>query len=573
MTSKQTINRMSFQLIHEELVLTMNKASMHLEMFINERENVRALEDAIQSLQQIRGSLDLSQLYGACELAGDMVSLAMSIDDLDIKDDRRTDARLSALTKGLFILSCYFEYVQQHEAGMPILLVPYINEIRLTNTQPTMLESDFEQSNTSYRRPRIASPITVTNLSDRVRQLRRMYQLGLLGFMKEVSVTQSLQLMQRSCSKIGKLALGTASETLWWLATHSLNAFIEAKMAPNITRKRLFSHLDMEIKKIMQKGELAFEADDGLDALLGELAFYVALSGIEQSEYDEIKRWFGYEHVKYTEKILQRETASLVGPDANTVRSVADVLRTELNIAKECLEHVQNEEGVLQDEYKETISRIRKVQQILDVVGLTSAAGVLNQPLERLQHADNNAVPMADDDNVAMIDTFFYVESVLHNLEKRSFSSDQLEKLNQLTQNEAISDTHLQGARSVVLREVKNDLTVVKDALTLFLDSSYDREHLKDLPARLHAIRGGMVVLSLPEVAEIMNACTLFVDKVLLSTTTNETAAMDHMLETFADALICLEYYLDCMNADRKVSADTLRAAKESLAALGFKVT
>ena len=53
---------------------------------------------------------------------------------------------------------------------------------------------------------------------------------------------------------------------------------------------------------------------------------------------------------------------------------------------------------------------------------------------------------------------------------------------------------------------------------------------------------------------------------------TDEAAALEHMLETFADALICLEYYLDCLKVDSKVSPDTLAVAEESLAALGYSV-
>jgi len=53
---------------------------------------------------------------------------------------------------------------------------------------------------------------------------------------------------------------------------------------------------------------------------------------------------------------------------------------------------------------------------------------------------------------------------------------------------------------------------------------------------------------------------------------TDEPAALEHMLETFADALICLEYYLNCMQADKNVNADTLTVAEESLEALGYAV-
>jgi hypothetical protein len=87
----------------------------------------------------------------------------------------------------------------------------------------------------------------------------------------------------------------------------------------------------------------------------------------------------------------------------------------------------------------------------------------------------------------------------------------------------------------------------------------------------MNSVRGGMIVLELPRAAEIMASSIQFVEGCLLSNT--PPAALEHMLETFADTIICLEYYLDCMKIDKYISADTLIIAEESLAALGYGVS
>ena len=86
----------------------------------------------------------------------------------------------------------------------------------------------------------------------------------------------------------------------------------------------------------------------------------------------------------------------------------------------------------------------------------------------------------------------------------------------------------------------------------------------------MNTVRGGMIVLELPRAAEIMVSSIQFVQDCLLSNP--PPAALEHMLETFADTIICLEYYLDCMKTDKNISADTLIIAEESLAALGYGV-
>jgi hypothetical protein len=547
---------------------TIDEASTHLETFITERDNLKVLEDCISSLQQIRGSLDIIQLHGASDLAAEILSTATQI---DTHHPDKLDDKLSALTKGFFVLRCYFEYTQQHEVGMPVLLIPYINDIRLVNRKALMPESYFEQADLSYRRPKTSEVQLPDNdeLKRMIRRFRHMYQVGLLGVIKEVNVGQSLSLMQRAVGKTFKLSQGRASETLWWLAMHSLTAFISSGINATTTRKRLFALLDKQLKDLEKEGVERF-ASFSPEELLRELAYYIAIAEIEDPEIAKIKHLYGFENIGYNHQVLQQESISLTGPSANTVQSVADVLRLEFNIVKENIERTQNTETFMDDEYEDTINRMQKVKEILSVVGLTSAANVISKPLEKLNIAHKNHEALSEGDNIDMVDGFLYVESVINSLVKRNFSNEKLIEINRLTQTEMISSSHLQDAQLIVINETENGLANIKKALTAFADSSYDTTHLKDMSSSLDEVRGGMIVLNLPRAAAIMTSCTAFVEKTLMAT--HEIAALEHMLETFADALICLEYYLDCMKVDKKISPDTLIIAEESLAALGYSV-
>jgi hypothetical protein len=52
----------------------------------------------------------------------------------------------------------------------------------------------------------------------------------------------------------------------------------------------------------------------------------------------------------------------------------------------------------------------------------------------------------------------------------------------------------------------------------------------------------------------------------------DQPAALQQLLETFADAVIGLEYYLDAIKSDKNASDAVLEIAEESLQALGFRV-
>ncbi|MFT5421342.1 MAG: hypothetical protein ACI9D5_002097 [Candidatus Endobugula sp.] len=569
LSNKQAINLTSLSLIQDELMTTIDDASTHLETFISERDNLKVLEDCVTSLQQIRGSLDLIQLYGACELAGEILLTATQI---DTTNPDKLDDKLSALTKGFFVLSCYFEYTQQHEVGMPVLLVPYINDIRLVNRAAVMPESYFEPSVSHYRCPQTFPESVLpedAQLQAMVRRFRHMYQIGLLGVIKEIRVEQSLKLMARAVGKVYKLAQGTPTETLWWLASHALNAFIEGNIRLTVTRKRLFSQLDKRLKQIEKQGASAFEQKIS-DELIKEFAYYIAIADIDKVEFQKIKQLYGFENIGYNESILQQETMSLTGPNANTVQSVAEVLRLELNIVKASIENAQSADYVAEHGYQDTISRVQKVKDILSVVGLTSAADVITQPLVSLVTIEENKQVLKEEESIEIVNALLYVESVINSLVKRNFSGEKLAELNKLTQNEMISSHHLHDAQLVVISEAEQGLVVIKQLLTAFADSDYDNAHLTTLSPRLDEVRGAMTVLNLPRAAAIIYSCSDFLEKTLMASEAN--AALEHMMETFADALICLEYYLDCMKVDKNVSPDTLTVAEESLAALGYCV-
>jgi len=86
----------------------------------------------------------------------------------------------------------------------------------------------------------------------------------------------------------------------------------------------------------------------------------------------------------------------------------------------------------------------------------------------------------------------------------------------------------------------------------------------------LDSVRGGMFVLGLPRAAKVIAGCMKFIDESLMED--EQQAAIQHMMDTFADAIISLEYYLDNLKVDKKADTDVLRIAEESLEALGYKV-
>jgi len=565
---KRKINLTSLNVVRDELVVTIEQAATHLEGFVIDRENDKLLHDCVESLQQIRGSLDLIELHGAIELAGELLHTANTI-----KEGKKSleDERLSALTRGFFVLSCYFEYALNREKGMPVLLISYINDIRIANRLPILPESYFTDHFISYRKPATeASHTAADNVQTEARRYRHMYQIGLVSTLRELNIAGSLQLMQRAVQKLYVFAQGHKNETFWWLAEHTLELFKTGKLNLNTERKRLFGQLDAEFKRVEKQGDAAF-AHETDDTLLKELAYYTALSDVEDEPYQKIKAAFGFSQLDYNEYKYEQEKKNLTGPSASTVLSVAQTLREELLSAKEIIEIASENPGGTIDTYDELIGSVTKLKDILAVVGLHSASKTIDEQLKKFHVWSKTDEEIAANELFAVADSFLYVESVLLSIENRNFSDEKLSELNNESRESLMMTSQYQGAQLVVLEEAESGLSMIKRALTAFTDSGYDRAHIKNIPKTLNGVRGGLIVLELSRAVSVVESAIQFIENSLLSN--NQPAAIEHMLETFADALICLEYYLDCMKIDKHISSDTLVIAEESLSALGYGVS
>jgi hypothetical protein len=252
------------------------------------------------------------------------------------------------------------------------------------------------------------------------------------------------------------------------------------------------------------------------------------------------------------------------------VNSVALVLKDELNSIKEILERASQGGPESISDYDELLGTLNKVAEILAVVGLVVPSSALKEEIVKVQSWRDSPDSIDAKSLIDLADSVLYVESTISGLEMSNLSDDKLSKANSITRKDIIASSQLAEAEMVVLQEAESGLAMVKRALNSFADSNFDRGHIKNVSATLNSVRGGMAVLNLQRAAKVVASSVEFVDDTLLHN--DQPAALQHLLETFADAVIGLEYYLDAVKTDRKAGDTILEIAEESLEALGHPV-
>lgn len=568
MSTTETLNLASLKMVQDELVATIEQSAVRLEQFAQDRNNGELLQNCIDGIKQIRGILSLIQLKGVDLLADE---LATHITDITLGEDEKTDAKLELLTASFFILPRYLEYCTQTTRSMPMLLIPHINELRLARRATPLPESYFYPLSAIKSNPRTLPPRQPLSedLTVLVRRLRHMYQTALLNVLKGVQVKASLGMMTRALQRLESASTGASLSNFWWLSRATVAALAEKNMQLGKGRKMLFSAIEREIKRFQFEGSAVLERDVD-PALQKELLYLLALSNSESEQSQTVLSAYGIGKLVYTEAELAREMEFLNGPSANTISSMVTVLTDELHSTKNILERAAQGGSELLSESPELVETLKRVADILAIVGLVAPSNSLKQEISKISDWQMNHKSVSSDELLVVADTLLYVESTIAGLSNANLSDEKVAQINALSRDAAMANNQIAEAEKIVIEEAEAGLLLVKRALSAFAESNYDKGHIRNIVGTLDSVRGGMFLLGLPRAAKVLAGCMRFVDEDLLAN--DQHPAVQHLLETFADAVISLEYYLDAIKMDKNADTSVLQIAEESLQALGHNV-
>lgn len=546
----------SLGLVRDELFATMEEAEQSLEHFIIDRNNGGLLQQAVENLKQVRGTLKLIELTGAELLAQEVLDLAT---DIPVGAGEERDSQLAALSNGLYVLRRYLESVDASRQEIPELLLPAINVLRQAGGQPLLPEGFFFSARLDHPRPATGQAGTLGLAGADLRRLRQMYQVGLLGFLRDEDPAASLKLMGRALARLDQ-ALGGR---LCWIAGAAVEAQLDGQLLARRSRKQLFSRLDREIKQLL--------ANPGYDiprSLLKELLYLVALADSSGPLASEVRAVFSLTSLPFTDHLLEDESQRLAGPGQAVMRSLSTAIREELASLKDLLDLI--ERGTAQaDAYGNLHHLLGKLAKTLGMVGLSSAANTLHAQLPVVSGWSAEQAP----DAAALLrlaDAVLYVESMVASLEKGERREPRAQAAPG-AEAEAFASHQLTEAFIVVIDEATAGLALAKRAITAYLESNGDKLHLANVPFSLQAVRGGLRFLEQERAANLIGACADFIQKQML-----ESSQMppEQMLETLADALTSLEYYLEGGAILRRDTsrAHVLDLASDSVRALGMPV-
>lgn len=567
MSQDVAVNLNSLALVREELDVTIQRAAGEFEAYLLDPHNSSALENCGNDIRQVAGTLRLIQFDAAALLADEM---SAAVKDAGPAAGAAAEALAGALSHSFFLLPRYVEFVAQRRTAQRALVISYVNELRVARRQGLIPEYHFDDQplplTPTKPLPGSAAPPNRAALA----RLRQMYQVGLLAILRQHNPELNLQLLARASGRFADQAPANSGQGFWFLAAAAAECLAQGGLELNLNRRRTLGSVERLMARYLKGGEEALVG--GLDAgLRRELVFMLAMSAYREGRAKTVIAAYGIPALSPNDHELTEQREALRGPGLEAIDSVVKVLKEELRSAKDVLEIAAQNQGISADEVTPLRETLGRVADTLRMVNLKAPADILRQQFHLVEGwgGQKNGVP--PDEFLAVADALLFIESSLAGLYRNELTAGDLAQVTDAMRKQIVADSQLAEASRIVVEEAQAGIALAKRAITSYIESNFDAIHIANVAVTLNTVRGGMYILSHQRAAAILKSCVAFVDA---HTRDKQQSGpqRQQLLETLADALISLEYYLTELAAGRVPDDKILDVAEESLAALGFAV-
>lgn len=561
-------NTALLSLVKDELENTIHELESHLEAFADERENRSNLQFCVDTYHQMNGVFQLVGLPGAAMLAGELEEAGKYI---PFKSSQALDDDLTLLGNATTILARYLSYVHITQTPLPQLLIPSINDLRLLRGERLIPDCHFfnydHQENLSCL-VALNKDAVVESQNDAVNyfpRLRHMYQIGLLSVFESEEPFTGLKMMTRAIQRIAKLAQGAQSQPFWVLVEGVLRCFGEGKVSLNRERKIMLGQIDRQIK---QQLILAINDLDKVPAQLVKSCIYIlTLAEGPLEQIAELKEKLALAPQSYSDSTVQSELRHMTGPDGSVINAVVTALREELSQIKEWIDLAVRGKNV--ESYESLEAKLIKVGQTLYMVGLPKISEQIKEQVEKFGRLspDDATTLTFEYDEVA--DMLVKIENAAISLMTEGAKKEQIDN-SDIMSNKNVALSVLEQVNGIVVKESRAGLTLTKRAITTYIDSEWDMMHLDNVPTTLNSVCGALGFLQLDRAASILSACQMFIKSSLLALGQEKPDV--EMLETLADAISSVDYYLESLEEKKPIGDGMLDVAEESMNELGYPI-
>ncbi|HRN58624.1 MAG TPA: Hpt domain-containing protein [Chiayiivirga sp.] len=547
-----------------ELDETLKQARQALEAYVEDPSDVSQMRFCATYLHQVQGTLRMVELYGAAMVTEEMESLAGALLDGQIAD---RDEAYSVLMRGIMQLPDYLERLQTGHKDIPIVLLPLLNDLRTARGEKGLSEIALFTPNLGRELPvgagGPAQPLPEAELRARAEPLRAQFQLALLKWFRNDDVDGNLARLTDTLDKLIAQTAELEARRLFWVAAGVLEALRAKAFEPSLQLKQTIGKVEREIKRLADSGERSFRTDPPHE-LTRNLLYFVAHAPTEHGRIGEMREVFGLEDLLPSEEEVEHARSSLTGHNRSLLDTVAGAIKDDLLRVKDALDlHLRNPEAEAA-QLANQVEVLERVSDTLGMLGLGVARRVVQEQRDAVRAITDGSRAADESALLDIAGALLYVEASLDDQVQHLGGVPTGERAEAATRLPAIETRRVMQA---LVKEAQVNFTRAKDCFVGYIESSWDAAQLEAAPDLLSQVAGVLRIVELLEPAGYLEAIAQFTRRELLEKRLVPDVAQ---METLADALASLEYFLEAQAEQRPGRDRILLTAHGSLEKLGY---
>ena len=552
------------RLVKGELDSTLQHAEARLKAYSEGAGD--ALAECLDDFNQILGTSKLLNVHAAELFTQELKALTEWLEQLPENDPKRTSA-IAGLSIGISQLERYFNYLNENGLSSPQLLLPDINEMRLVRGDQALPDSAFFSFERERKRDELRSFVVkpaskLPNLKD-LRRLRHMYQVGLLEVIRNNE--GGFRLMKRSLERVEAVCGNTPVAEIWPIAQIAIEAMVMGDVALTRSRKLLFAWLDRELKQLSMDGD-TYLASEPSAKLVKELCYIIAISKPGSDKIKAAQISLEFSDKTLIDAVIREEREILTGPDTLVLKAVSAAINEEIGKLKDAVEMHCRVDG--EDHDREILLLLDSVEKTLRILELD----LLCEEVKEVLHDLKKSSGVEEIDRAAVYEPVIQQVLKIERVMTQLLKSGRMSAISTEAKNAKATPSGVEEeTRLLSITESRASLALSKQSLTSFVDSGWDKLHLGNVPNSLHGVWGALYFLGFNRAADIILQIQKYIEQKLLADSSLTPTEND--LETLADALTGVDYYLESLEQDKPLGVGVLEVAEESLDVLGFPVS
>ncbi|MET0892929.1 MAG: Hpt domain-containing protein, partial [Pseudoxanthomonas sp.] len=540
--------------VKPELDETLRLARAEVEIFAEDPSDTSRMDFCANYLHQVQGTLRMVELYAPAMVAEELELLARALQGKTTVDQ---DEACGTLMRGTVLLPDYLERLQSGHRDIPIVLLPLLNDIRAARGAPGLNESVLFAPDLEQPLPQeVPLPEVLSWQARQSRVGEAQDQLDqALSAWPEDGEPSDASALARAVNRLLESVEHIATRRMLWVASSVGEAMREGVLPPSPALRQAYAGVSRAVRATQQEGTAGAAAPS--QEPTRQLLYLVAQTPVRHAALDQLREAFSLDAESPSEAEIDHARGSVSGRNRALLDTVGGAVKEELLRIKDALDlHLRTgaEVSALQVQADE----LGNVADTLGMMGLGVARGVVVQQRDALREMINGQ-RLADEG--ALLDiagALLYVDASL---------DDQVARLGETAGGDDASSSESQRTVEVLAQEAIHNFAAAREGFVAFIETNWDHAELAQVPRLLSEVAGALSMLELPQPAAYLMGVRQYVAVELIG---KRRIPGGQQLDTLADAMASLEYYLEALRERRPNRDEILDNSRSSLEKLRY---